>query len=76
MTGRSVGDHEEHPLIAKNTICLWYDREAEDAARFYASVFLDSRVDAVHRAPTDFPGGSAGQVLVVRFTVLGIPASA
>lgn len=57
----------------KNTICLWYASEAEDAARFYASVFPDSAVTAVHKAPTDFPGGKAGQVLTVEFTVCGIP---
>jgi 2-polyprenyl-6-hydroxyphenyl methylase/3-demethylubiquinone-9 3-methyltransferase len=58
---------------AKNTICLWYDGDAEDAARFYAETFPDSRVDAVHNAPGDFPGGEKGQVLTVEFTVLGIP---
>ena len=58
---------------AKNTICLWYDRDAEDAARFYASVFPDSSVNAVHRAPGDFPSGKEGDVLTVEFTVLGIP---
>lgn len=55
------------------TICLWYDKEAEAAARFYAETFLDSRVTAVHRAPTDYPAGKAGDVLTVEFTVLGIP---
>ena len=59
--------------IAKNTICIWYDREAEEAARFYASVFPDSEVTAVHRSPMDNPGNSAGDVLVVSFTVCGIP---
>ncbi|MDK3074654.1 VOC family protein [Sedimentitalea sp. JM2-8] len=59
--------------IAKNTICLWYDKDAEEAARFYASVFPDSAVHAVHRAPGDFPGGKAGDVLTVHFTVLGLP---
>jgi predicted 3-demethylubiquinone-9 3-methyltransferase (glyoxalase superfamily) len=58
---------------AKNTICLWYDRDAEDAARFYAQTFPDSSVDAVHRAPADFPSGKEGDVLTVEFTVLGIP---
>ncbi len=57
----------------KNTICLWYDDDAEAAARFYAETFPDSAVTAVRRAPSDFPGGKAGQVLVVEFTVLGIP---
>jgi 2-polyprenyl-6-hydroxyphenyl methylase/3-demethylubiquinone-9 3-methyltransferase len=57
---------------AKNTICLWYDKDAEEAANFYAATFPDSSVDAVHTAPGDFPGGKAGQVLTVEFTVLGI----
>ena len=58
---------------AKNTICLWYDRDAEAAARFYAATFPDSSIDAVHRAPGDFPSGKQGDVLTVEFTVLGIP---
>jgi predicted 3-demethylubiquinone-9 3-methyltransferase (glyoxalase superfamily) len=58
--------------MAKNTICVWYDKDAEAAARFYAGVFPDSAVTAVHRAPTDFPGGKAGQVLTVEFTVAGV----
>ncbi|MFN8653688.1 MAG: VOC family protein [Gemmatimonadales bacterium] len=58
---------------AKNTICLWYDRDAEEAARFYATVFPDSKVSAVHRAPGDYPSGKAGDVLTVEFTVLGTP---
>jgi predicted 3-demethylubiquinone-9 3-methyltransferase (glyoxalase superfamily) len=58
---------------AKNTICLWYDKDAEDAARFYARTFPDSSVDAVRRAPTDYPSGKAGDVLTVEFTVAGIP---
>jgi predicted 3-demethylubiquinone-9 3-methyltransferase (glyoxalase superfamily) len=60
-------------MIPKNTICIWYDRDAEEATRFYASVFPDSEVTAVHHAAMDNPGSSAGDVLVVRFTVLGIP---
>ncbi len=59
--------------IAKNTICLWYDKDAEDAARFYAATFPNSSVDGVHRAPSDYPSGKAGDVLTVNFTVLGIP---
>lgn len=59
--------------IAKNTICIWYDRDAEEAARFYASVFPDSEVRAVNRAPSDYPSGKAGDVLTVDFTVAGIP---
>ncbi|CAO3430682.1 VOC family protein [Azospirillum argentinense] len=58
---------------AKNTICLWYDKDAEAAARFYATVFPDSSVGAVHRAPADYPFGKAGDVLTVQFTVAGIP---
>ena len=58
---------------AKNTICLWYDKDAEDAARFYAETFPDSAVRAIHRAPGDFPSGKEGDVLTVEFTVLGIP---
>jgi predicted 3-demethylubiquinone-9 3-methyltransferase (glyoxalase superfamily) len=59
-------------MNAKNTICLWYDKDAEDAARFYAATFPDSKVNAVHKAPSDFPSGKAGDVLTVDFTVLGI----
>ena len=58
---------------AKNTVCIWYDRDAEDAARFYADTFPDSSVNAVHRAPGDYPGGKQGNVLTVEFTVMGIP---
>ena len=57
----------------KAAICLWYDREAEEAARFYAETFPDSSVGAVHRAPGDFPSGKEGDVLTVEFTVCGIP---
>ena len=59
--------------IAKNTVCLWYERDDEEAAKFYATTFPDSSVGAVHRAPNDFPSGSQGDVLTVEFTVLGIP---
>lgn len=59
--------------MTKNTICLWYDKDAEEAAHFYAETFPDSAVGAVHRAPSDFPGGTEGQVLTVDFTVCGIP---
>jgi len=58
---------------AKNTICLWYDRDAEEAARFYARTFPDSSVGAVYLAPGDFPSGKKGDVLTVEFVVLGIP---
>ena len=57
----------------KNTICLWFDRDAEEAARFYAETFPDSEVTAVRKAPSDFPGGKEGDVLTVEFTVCGIP---
>ena len=56
----------------KNTICLWFEKDAEAAARFYAKTFPDSKLGAVHRAPSDFPGGKAGNVLTVEFTVCGI----
>jgi predicted 3-demethylubiquinone-9 3-methyltransferase (glyoxalase superfamily) len=59
--------------MEKNTICLWYDHGAEEAAGFYAQTFPDSTVGAVHRAPSDFPGGKAGSVLSVEFTVCGLP---
>lgn len=59
--------------MAKNTICPWYDKDAEAAARFYATVFPDSAVHAVHRAPGDYPSGKAGDVLTVEFTVVGVP---
>jgi predicted 3-demethylubiquinone-9 3-methyltransferase (glyoxalase superfamily) len=57
---------------AKNTVCLWYDGGAEDAARFYALTFPDSSVGAVCRAPADFPSGKKGDVLTVEFTVMGV----
>ena len=59
--------------IAKNTICLWYDKDAEAAARFYAATFPDSMVNAIHLAPSDYPSGKAGDVLMVDFTVCGLP---
>lgn len=60
-------------VTSKNTICLWYDGAAEEAARFYAKTFPDSSVGAVNRAPGDFPSGKEGDVLTVEFTVMGIP---
>src|SRR6185437_9406592 len=57
----------------KNTICLWYTKDALKAARFYAKTFPNSQVTAVHKAPGDFPSGKKGQVLTVEFTVFGIP---
>lgn len=58
---------------AKNTICLWYDRDAEEAAQFYAKTFPDSSVGDVYYAPGDYPSGKKGNALTVEFTVLGIP---
>lgn len=64
-----------HDMVTptKNTICLWYDGDAEHAARFYAKTFPDSSVGAVRRAPSDFPSGKKGDVLTVEFVVMGIP---
>src|SRR5688572_9403379 len=59
--------------MAKNTICLWFDKDAEAAAHFYAETFPDSAVRAVHRAPSDYPSGKEGDVLTVDFTVAGVP---
>ena len=58
--------------MAKNTICIWYDKEASEAANFYASVFPDSMVKAVHAAPSDYPSGKEGDELTVEFTVCGV----
>jgi predicted 3-demethylubiquinone-9 3-methyltransferase (glyoxalase superfamily) len=60
-------------MTRKNTICLWYDGTAEEAAQFYARTFADSSVGAILRAPGDYPAGKQGDVLTVEFTVLGIP---
>ncbi len=60
-------------MTSKNTICLWYDGDAVDAARFYAATFPDSSVGTVYRAPGDYPDGKQGNVLTVEFTVAGIP---
>ena len=57
----------------KNTICLWFDKDAEQAARFYAATFANSEVKSVMKAPADYRSGKAGDVLTVEFTVLGIP---
>ena len=62
-------------MIPKNTAVLWYDRDALEAAEFYASVFPDTSVGAVHRAPGDFPDGHQGDILVVEFKVMGIPCA-
>ena len=63
-------------MISKNTICLWFDGGAEQAARFYAETFPDSAIQAIHRAPSDYPAGKEGDVLTVQFTVAGIPCIA
>lgn len=60
-------------MVSKNTICLWYNGTALEAAQFYANTFPDSAVGAVHRAPADFPSGKKDDVLTVQFTVMGIP---
>ncbi|WP_374609183.1 VOC family protein [Thermomonas sp.] len=60
-------------MIPKNTLCLWYDRDALEAATFYAATFPDSPVGAIHRAPGEFPSGKEGDVLTVDFTVFGMP---
>ncbi|UXH80973.1 VOC family protein [Roseateles amylovorans] len=60
-------------MTSKNTICLWFNGTAEEAAHFYARTFPDSAVTAIHRAPGDFPSGKQGDVLTVEFTVAGIP---
>ncbi len=60
-----------HP--PKNTICLWYNKDAEEAANFYAKTFPNSSVNAVHLAPADYPSGKKGDVITVEFTVMGIP---
>ncbi len=60
-------------MAHKNTICIWYDKDAKAAAHFYAATFPDSHVTAVHTAPGDFPSGKEGDVLTVEFTVCGIP---
>ena len=70
---RATDRSHEMMTTAKNRICLWYDGDAEEAARFYASLFPDSAVDAVHRAPADYPAGKEGDVLTVEFRVMGIP---
>src|ERR687889_641497 len=70
---KSSMDKEHTKMKPKNTICLWFDKDAHEAARFYAATFPDSKVIAVHKAPGDYPGGKQGDVLTVDFTVAGIP---
>jgi predicted 3-demethylubiquinone-9 3-methyltransferase (glyoxalase superfamily) len=69
--GRRLG-LKEPPVRPKNIVCLWFDKDAADAARFYAATFPDSKVIAIHKAPDNYPGGKKGQDLTVEFTVLGI----
>jgi len=73
VTFALIAYKEQTNMKPKNTICLWFNKDAEDAARFYAATFPDSKVTAVHKAPSDFPGGKKGDELTVEFTVLGIP---
>ena len=64
-------------MTIKNRVCLWYNRDAEEAANFYAATFPDTKIDQVQRAPSDYPdGGKEGDVFTVEFTVLGIPCIA
>src|SRR5437773_410885 len=70
--GHSVEQHRTM-ATAKNTICLWFNKDAHEAARFYTATFPNSEVTAVHKAPSDYPNGKEGDVLTVEFTVLGIP---
>jgi len=64
---------EQTTMKPKNMICLWFDKDAHEAARFYAATFPDSKVTSVQKAPGDYPSGKKGDVLTVEFTVLGIP---
>jgi predicted 3-demethylubiquinone-9 3-methyltransferase (glyoxalase superfamily) len=73
VTDAGVQLFRRHEMTSKNTICLWYEGGAVDAANFYAETFPDSAVGAVHRAPGDYPEGKQGDVLTVEFTVVGIP---
>ena len=59
--------------MTTNTLCLWFNKDAEEAANFYAATLPDSKVTAVHRAPGDYPSGNKGDVLTVEFTVVGVP---
>jgi hypothetical protein len=69
------GGKEHTNMTPKNKICLWFDKDAHEAARFYAATFPDSKVTADHKAPGDYPSGKQGDVLTVEFIVLSIPVS-
>jgi 2-polyprenyl-6-hydroxyphenyl methylase/3-demethylubiquinone-9 3-methyltransferase len=73
IVGQLLFQTKENAMTPKNTLCLWYDGTALEAAAFYAGTFPDSAVGAVHRAPSDFPSGKKDDVLTVEFTVIGIP---
>ncbi len=60
-------------MVAKIQPCLWFDGNAEEAARFYAQTFPDTRIDAIHHAPADYPSGKRGDVLTIEATILGMP---
>lgn len=61
-------------MTARNRICLWFDHDAEEAAKFYAATFPDTAIEHVRKAPGDFPGGTAGKVLLVELSIIGFPA--
>ena len=67
ITSPSFDTRKKNTYMNKTTLCLWYNHDTEDAAKFYASTFPNSTVGAVHRAPSDFPGGKQGDVLTVEF---------
>src|SRR5690348_10346191 len=68
-----IFDYRRNDMVSKNTVCLWFNGDAQEAAEFYAATFPDSAITAVHRAPSDYPAGKQGDVLTVEFTVAGIP---
>jgi 2-polyprenyl-6-hydroxyphenyl methylase/3-demethylubiquinone-9 3-methyltransferase len=73
MVKLSIQPPQEDEMLSKNTICLWFDGTALEAAQFYAATFPDSSVGTVWRAPADYPAGKQGDILTVEFTVMGIP---